>query len=313
MDGMVLSLFLFGAFIGGLASGLAGFAMGVVVSGIWLHIIPPVQTTTLIVGYGLLTQGYAVWKLRHALNWRRVIIFIITGAIGVPIGTFLLTYFDPSFIRTGVGVFLVLYSTYSLARPVFRPVQAGQLTDAIIGFFNGMLGGLAGLPGIIVTIWCQLRGWSKDEQRTVFQPVNLANIAMSMVALSVAGAVTTDVVKLYLFGLPLMLAGLWSGFKTLRTSRRRGVSKDTSSAFVCVRADVGRANFKLQANIRPADHSRRFRPVRTMSAYHFIATDERKSRHFRSVPKANRRTRFSIPPFLRRSIAPCRSSLTSAA
>jgi uncharacterized membrane protein YfcA len=213
MDGMVLSLFLFGAFIGGLASGLAGFAMGVVVSGVWLHIIPPVQTTTLIVGYGLLTQGYAVWKLRHALNWRRVIIFIITGAIGVPIGTFLLTYFDPSFIRTGVGVFLVLYSTYSLARPVFRPVQAGRLTDAIVGFFNGMFGGLAGLPGIIVTIWCQLRGWPKDEQRAVFQPVNLANIAMSVVALSVAGTVTADVVKLYLFGLPLMLAGLWSGFK----------------------------------------------------------------------------------------------------
>jgi len=213
MDGMVLSLFLFGAFIGGLASGLAGFAMGVVVSGVWLHIIPPVQTTTLIVGYGLLTQGYAVWKLRHALKWRRVIIFIITGAIGVPIGTFLLTYFDPSFIRTGVGVFLVLYSTYSLARPVFRPVQAGHLADAMVGFFNGMFGGLSGLPGIIVTIWCQLRGWPKDEQRTVFQPVNLANIAMSVVALSVAGTVTADVVKLYLFGLPLMLAGLWSGFK----------------------------------------------------------------------------------------------------
>jgi hypothetical protein len=213
MDGMVLGLFLFGAFIGGLASGLAGFAMGVVVSGIWLHIITPIQTTTLIIGYGLLTQGYAVWKLRHALNWRRVITFIITGVIGVPIGTFFLTYLDPSFIRTGVGVLLVLYSTYSLVRPVFRPVQAGQLTDATIGFFNGMLGGLAGLPGIIVTIWCQLRGWSKDEQRTVFQPVNLANILMSVVALSVAGTITADVVELYLLGLPLMLGGLWSGFK----------------------------------------------------------------------------------------------------
>jgi uncharacterized membrane protein YfcA len=133
--------------------------------------------------------------------------------IGVPIGTFFLTYLDPSFIRTGVGVFLVLYSTYSLVRPVFRPVQAGQLTDATIGFFNGMLGGLAGLPGIIVTIWCQLRGWSKDEQRTVFQPVNLANILMSVVALSVAGTITADVVELYLLGLPLMLGGLWSGFK----------------------------------------------------------------------------------------------------
>ena len=50
MDGMVLGLFLLAAFLGGLASGVAGFAMGFVVSGIWLHIITPIQTTTLIVG-----------------------------------------------------------------------------------------------------------------------------------------------------------------------------------------------------------------------------------------------------------------------
>jgi hypothetical protein len=55
MDGIGLGLFLSAAFIGGLASGLAGFAMGFVVSGIWLHIITPIQTVMLIVGYGLVT------------------------------------------------------------------------------------------------------------------------------------------------------------------------------------------------------------------------------------------------------------------
>ncbi|MSP45519.1 MAG: hypothetical protein EXQ83_06525 [Xanthobacteraceae bacterium] len=51
MDGIVLGLFLLAAFVGGLASGLAGFAMGFIVSAIWLHLITPIQTTTLIVGY----------------------------------------------------------------------------------------------------------------------------------------------------------------------------------------------------------------------------------------------------------------------
>ena len=97
MDGTVLALFLFAAFLGGFASGVAGFAMGFVVSGIWLHIITPVQTTALIVGYGLWTQGYGVWKLRHSLSWRNVAPFIIGGTIGVPIGTMLLTYMDPAY------------------------------------------------------------------------------------------------------------------------------------------------------------------------------------------------------------------------
>jgi hypothetical protein len=41
-------------------SGLAGFAIDLVVSEIWLHVITPIQTATLIVGYGLLTQSYAI-------------------------------------------------------------------------------------------------------------------------------------------------------------------------------------------------------------------------------------------------------------
>jgi uncharacterized membrane protein YfcA len=214
MDGVSLGLFLFATFIGGLTTGVAGFAMGLVVSGIWLHIITPIQTAVLIAGYGLLTQSYGIWKLRHALSWRKVAPFIIGGAIGVPIGTLLLTsYVNPAYLRAGVGLLLVLYSAYNLARPAFKPVESGVPTDVGVGILNGLLGGLTGLTGIIVAIWCQLRGWPKDVQRTVFQPVNLAALVMSAVSLSIAGAVTGDTVKLYLLGLPLMLAGLWSGFK----------------------------------------------------------------------------------------------------
>lgn len=68
MDGSVLTLFLFAAFAGGFVSGFSGFAMGLVVSGIWLHIITPVQTATLIAGYGLFTQGYGILKLRQTLD-----------------------------------------------------------------------------------------------------------------------------------------------------------------------------------------------------------------------------------------------------
>jgi uncharacterized membrane protein YfcA len=214
MDGLFLALFLFATFIGGLTTGVAGFAMGLVVSGVWLHILTPIQTAVLIAGYGLLTQSYGIWKLRHALSWRKVAPFIIGGAIGVPIGTMLLTsYVNPAYLRVGVGLLLELYSACNLARPEFKPVESGVPTEVGVGILNGLLGGLTGLTGIIVAIWCQLRSWPKDVQRTVFQPVNLAAVVMSTVSLSIARAITVATVKLYLLGMPLMLAGLWSGFK----------------------------------------------------------------------------------------------------
>jgi uncharacterized membrane protein YfcA len=213
MDGFVLVLFLLAAFIGGFASGLAGFAMGFVVSAIWLHLITPLQTTALIVGYGLWTQGYGVWKLRHSMSWQNVAPFIWGGTIGVPIGTMLLAYVDPSFLRGGIGLLLVVYGLYGLTKPALRPVTAGVAADSGTGFLNGVLCGMTGLPGFIITIWCQLRGWTKDAQRAVFQPVMLAAMAVTAISLGLTGAVTAETVRLYFLGLPALLAGLWLGFK----------------------------------------------------------------------------------------------------
>ncbi|MEX0591733.1 MAG: sulfite exporter TauE/SafE family protein [Xanthobacteraceae bacterium] len=213
MDGFVLVLFLLAAFAGGFASGLAGFAMGFVVSGVWLHLISPIQTTALIVGYGLWTQGYGVWRLRHTLNWRNLAPFIAAGAVGVPVGTLLLTYVDGAYLRTGVGVLLVVYGIYGLMQPAMQPVRAGVVADGGIGLLNGLLCGLTGLPGFIITVWCGLRGWTKDVQRAVFQPVMLAAMVMTAVSLGISGAVTIETAKLYVLGLPAMLGGLWVGFK----------------------------------------------------------------------------------------------------
>ncbi len=213
MDGFALGLFLFAGFLGGFASGLAGFAMGFVVSGIWLHVITPIQTTALIAGYGLCTQGYGVWMLRQTLSWRRITPFIIGGTIGVPLGTVLLTYVDPACVRFGVGLLLVIYGVYGLTKPDFTHYKVGAATDGSVGFLNGVLGGLTGLPGFIITVWCQMRGWTKDEQRAVFQPVILTGMMMIAISLGFAGAITRDTLKLYVLGLPALLAGLWLGFK----------------------------------------------------------------------------------------------------
>ncbi len=215
MDGLspaTLVLFLVSTFVGGVTSGLAGFAMGLVVSGVWLHIFTPLQTVALIAGYGVLTQGYAIWTLRRQVSWRSIAPFVVTSVVGIPVGTLLLTYVDPAWLRIGVGVLLVAYGIYGLARPHMRPVEAGLPADLGVGFANGVLGGLTGLSGVIITIWCQMRIHAKDAQRTIFQPVNLAAMAVNVVSLSIAGAVTGATIRLYLLGLVPMLAGLWSGF-----------------------------------------------------------------------------------------------------
>ncbi len=213
MDGIELALFLVTIFLGGLVSGFAGFALGLVVSPVWLHLFSPLQTATMIVGCGLFLQGYGTWKLRHALRWPIIWPFIVGGIVGVPIGAMLLTHIDAVYMRDGIGVLLILYSLWGLVRPDVKPITVGPATDLAVGFCNGLLSGLTGLPGIIVTIWCQLRGWRKDVQRAVFQPAMFAALFMSLVSFGFAGALTVPTLKTFALGLPLLLIGAWTGMK----------------------------------------------------------------------------------------------------
>ena len=82
-----------------------------------------------------------------------------------------------------MGVLLVIYSLYSLIRPALKPVQGGVPADVGVGVANGLIGGLTGLGGIAVTVWCQLRGGPKDAQRAIFQPVMFATFVMSAISL----------------------------------------------------------------------------------------------------------------------------------
>ena len=215
MDGTLidLALFLLATFAAALVAGLAGFAFGLVAAAIWLHILSPLQTATLIIAFGLVVQGLSVWKLRHALDWRRLWPFVAGGTLGVPLGVAILGWADPKHVRMGVGAVLVLYSLYALARPALKPIAGGAAADAGVGFLNGVLGGMTGLAGILVTIWCGLRGWPKDVQRAVFQPAAVAIFVFSAAWLGAKGAVAADTLGLFLIGLPVLLAGTWAGLK----------------------------------------------------------------------------------------------------
>lgn len=212
MDGWHLALFLAATYFGGLTSGLSGFAMGLVVSGVWLHLVSPQQNALLIVLCGLVTQGSGIWRVRHAINWRTIAPYIIGGAIGIPAGIALVTTVDPGTIRFGIGVLLLAYSLYSLIRPAFKPPKASLLADLGVGVINGLIGGLTGLGGVAVTVWCQLRGGKKDELRAIFQPVLFVTFVMTTISFAIAGVFTIETLKLYALALPVLVAGIWSGF-----------------------------------------------------------------------------------------------------
>jgi uncharacterized membrane protein YfcA len=208
------AIFLFATFAGALVSSLAGFAFAPIVAAIWLHILTPVETVTLIAAFGMIVQSVGVWKFRHALEWRRLAPFLIGAAVGIPLGIAILRWADVRLVKAAVGAVLVLFSLYGLLRPALAPVRGGGVAlDGAIGLINGVLAGIAGIPGILVVMWMTLRRWPSDAQRVVSQALALASFVMITLWLGGSGTISGRTVRLFLMGLPALLAGIWLGLR----------------------------------------------------------------------------------------------------
>jgi uncharacterized membrane protein YfcA len=214
VGGLDIGLFVAGTFLTALVAGVSGFAFGLIAASVWLYVLAPLETTILIAVFGVVVQGYAVWQLRHALRPARLWPFLLGGAIGVPIGAELLRAVDPTDVRRTVGALLMAFAVYSVARPTVRlPTAGGRGADGAVGLMSGVVGAITGFAGILTVVWSNMRGWPRDEQRAVFQPVGVAIFVLTVAWLGGRGAVSAQTVSLMAIGAPALLLGVWAGLK----------------------------------------------------------------------------------------------------
>lgn len=208
-------IILLGAFSGGFVSGLAGFGTGITAMGIWLYAVSPTVASSLVVVCSVAAQVQTLPTIWRAIEPRRVLPFILPGLIGVPIGTMALAYLDARLLKLGIGVLLLAFSTQMLLRKA-RPgsTWGGRPADGVIGLSGGVLGGLAGLSGVLPTMWAAHRGWTKSESRSLFQAFNLSILAFAFVAHAAAGLLTPEVGWAVLVALPGTIVGAWIGAHT---------------------------------------------------------------------------------------------------
>ena len=208
-------LYLAGAsFVAALASGLAGFAFALIASGVYLHVLEPTAAVALVLAGSIATQSVTIFRLRDGIVWRRLWPFLVGGVLGVPLGVALLGRLEGGTVRLVIGGFLVGYSLLMLAmRHPPRFAGGGQAADGAVGLIGGVMGGFAGLSGALPTVWCNLRGWPKDEQRGVYQPFIVAMQGLGLATLAAAGGVTSDTWIAFAVCLPALFLGAFAGLK----------------------------------------------------------------------------------------------------
>jgi uncharacterized membrane protein YfcA len=211
---LVLSVAVFfGAFI----SGLAGFAFSAVAGSVLLHVMQPMEAVPLMMACSIGVQAANVWALRKSIEWRESLVLISGGLLGVPVAVWLLYGTDARTFSRGFGLVVAIYAAYMLFRPSSKCLrEMNRASNVLVGFGGGLIGGLTAMPGALPTIWCDIHGVPKNQQRGLVQPFIAVMQVSALTLMAARYDLSSKVLVDLALSLPALLAGSTLGIRAFR-------------------------------------------------------------------------------------------------
>jgi uncharacterized membrane protein YfcA len=205
-------------FAGAFVSSLAGFAFSAVAGAILLRIFQPMEAVPLMMACSIGVQAANLWALRRNIQWEGSLLLIVGGALGIPVAIYLLQNADTHVLRVAFGIIVALYAGYMLFRPKLTRGggAASRRFTALIGFGGGLIGGLTAMPGAVPTIWCDMRGMPKSDQRGLVQPFIAIMQVLALALLLERQSLSPKLVIDLAISLPALIAGSMLGIVAFR-------------------------------------------------------------------------------------------------
>ena len=203
--------------MGGFVNGFAGFGIALFALGWWLQIMVPLEAVALTLVAGVVTGAPGLHVIWRRIEPRLLARFALPALVGIPAGTALLTVVNAEILIALVAALLIGYGAFFSIRANL-PALPGErpLADAGIGLASGVLGGMAGLSGVLPTIWLSLRDWDKGRTRGLLQPFNTVILLSAAVSVAFRGGYTSTTWTHLVWGLPGMAAGVVTGIALYR-------------------------------------------------------------------------------------------------
>lgn len=202
-------------FAGGLVQGLTGFGFGLATVPILIIFLPPKVVVPMVTIVSILLTVIILIESRKHVEMRRILPLMISGVIGLPVGTYILKVVDANIMRIVIGIIIIAFAATFWTGYRWK-VKHEKIVFAPIGFISGLLGNSTSLSGPPVILFFTNQGIPKKVFRAniiaYFTVLNF--VAVPLFALN--GLVTRQVLQYALILLPMMLLGAYVGVKLVK-------------------------------------------------------------------------------------------------
>ncbi len=176
-----------------------------------LSFVLPVKFSTPIVAVIALFLSLSIiiknWKI---IRFKELWILILSSAIGIPFGIYMLDKLDENIVKLILGIVLISFSLFNLFKPNLFTIKSNKF-DWIFGFISGLLGGAYNTNGPPIILYGTLRRWDMAIFRTslqaVFFPTNLVIISGHLIS----GNFTNRSIEILIYAIPVVLLAMYVG------------------------------------------------------------------------------------------------------
>jgi len=197
-------------FLAAFLQGMTGFGFALIALPLLGFFLDIKVIVPLVVLLGTMVSAYLSIRLRKAVNLKRTYALMLATLPGVPLGAFALKHVPQQGLALGIGILMVLFTTYLLlCKP--SPLKLGLPVTALVGFSSGALGSSIGAGGPPAIIYASLQPWDKAQSKATLSFYFTFVGGLTVVSHTLSGIITKETLSLYAAGLPALALGIWLG------------------------------------------------------------------------------------------------------
>lgn len=192
--------------------GLTGFGFALTSLPLLSLFMEPKVAIPIITICSVFLDGYTFIEAREHVQYREISLLVVSGIVGMFLGTYFLVKLDSEVIRLVIGVVTVLFTVASF-RGVRYEISNTRLASIPVGLLSGILGGSMSVSGPPIVLFFNNQNVEKKVFRanliTYFFCLYLATVP----AYFYGELITMDLVKSSAIMVPVMFLGATLGIK----------------------------------------------------------------------------------------------------
>jgi uncharacterized membrane protein YfcA len=181
---------------------------------------------------GIITNIIVFAYVIRNLNLKRILPMTVSSLLGIPLGTWIIIFIEPSILKILIGGVIVLFAVPMIIG-FTRAFEKETVASSISGFLSGILVSSTSLGGPPVVLFMHNQRWLKEDiynsQAAYFLIINICALA----ALYISGLVDTQVIIFSTSLTPALLVGMFLGIVAFRRINQRSFRYLSLAIVIC--------------------------------------------------------------------------------